>query len=98
MTYDYELTLIKKTYIEDELCNQIPEEIKTDIYCNLKSIGRSEFYNAASQGLKPEIIFIIHKYEYGNEKEILFEDKRYKVIKTYSKDFEEIELTCEKVM
>ena len=78
--------------------NQIPEEIKTVVYCDLKSITRAEFYNAASQGIKPEIVFVIHKYEYNDEKEILFEGKKYKVIRTYSKDFEEIELTCEKVI
>lgn len=50
MAYDYELTLIKHTFKKDELMNQIPEEIKTDLYCDLKSIGRNEYYNAASQG------------------------------------------------
>ncbi|WP_026886716.1 phage head closure protein [Clostridium beijerinckii] len=98
MAYDYELTLIKHIFKTDELKNQIPEEIKTDLYCDLKSIGRNEYYNAASQGLKPEIIFVIHNYEYNGEREILFEKNRYKVIRTYSKDFEEIELTCEKVV
>ena len=46
MTYDYELTLIKQTFFEDEICNQIPKEVKTDIYCGIKSIGRNEFYTA----------------------------------------------------
>lgn len=98
MAYDFELTLVKYTFITDDLMNQIPEEIKTDLYCDLKSIGRNEYYNAASQGLKPEIIFVIHRYEYNGEKEVLFEGNKYKVIRTYSKDFEEIELTCEKVV
>lgn len=98
MAYDYGLTLIKYTFKTDKLMNQIPEEVKTDLYCDLKSVGRNEYYNAASQGLKPEIIFVIHNYEYNGEREILFEKNRYKVIRTYSKDFEEIELTCEKVV
>ncbi len=98
MAYDNELTLVKQSYKTDTLMNQIPEEIKTVVYCDLKSITRAEFYNAASQGIKPEIVFVIHKYEYNDEKEILFEGKKYKVIRTYSKDFEEIELTCEKVI
>ncbi|AVK48938.1 phage head-tail adapter protein [Clostridium sp. MF28] len=97
MAYDYGLTLIKYTFKTDKLMNQIPEEVKTDLYCDLKSVGRNEYYNAASQGLKPEIIFVIHKYEYNGEREILFEKNKYKVIRTYSTNFEEIELTCEKV-
>ena len=98
MTYDYELTLIQQTYTEDEICNQIPTEIKTIIYCGLKSIGRTEFYNAVANGLKPELIFSINKFEYSGEQLIEFEEKRYKVIRTYSENFEEIELTCEKVI
>lgn len=98
MTYDYELTLIKQTFIEDEICNQITQEVKTDIYCAIKSIGRNEFYIASKGGLKPEAIFVINNYEYSGEKEILFEGKRYKVIRTYLIGFEEIELTCERVV
>lgn len=98
MTYDYDLKLIRQNFIEDEIGNQISSEIKTLVYCAIKSVGRGEFYNAASNGLKPEIIFVIHNYEYNGEKEVQFEGKRYKVIRTYSSNFEEIELTCEKVM
>lgn len=98
MTYDYELILIKQTIIEDELCNQIPQEIETNIYCLLKSIGRNEFYAASKNGLRPELIFVIHNYEYSGEKEIIFEGNRYKVIRTYLLDFEELELTCEMVV
>lgn len=98
MTYDYELTLVKQSYRLDDLMNQIPEKVETVVYCGLKSITRTEYYNAASQGIKPEIVFVIHKFEYNGEKEILFEGKKYKAIRTYSTNFEEIELTCERVI
>lgn len=97
MTYDHELTLIGQTYTEDEIGNQIPVETETTILCGLKSVTRSEFYNAAANGLKPELIFVVHGYEYNGEKEITFEGNRYKVIRTYSDNFEELELTCERV-
>lgn len=92
-----ELTLIKQTYIQDEISNQIPVENKTPVFCDVKSVGRSEFYNAATTGLKPEIIFVVHNYEYEGQKLVEFENKKYNVIRTYSTNFEEIELTCEKV-
>ena len=98
MTYDYELTLIQQTYTEDEIGNQTPTEIKTVVYCGLKSIGRTEFYNAVANGLKPELIFNINKFEYSGEQLVEFEDKKYKIIRTYSNDFEKIEFTCEKVI
>lgn len=99
MTYDYELILITPGQItEDEVGNQIETDpIETPIYCGLKSVGRSEFYNAAVTNLRPELVFVIHGYEYNNEKLVRFEDKDYRVIRTYANGFEEMELTCEKV-
>lgn len=98
MTYDHELTLVSQTYTEDEIGNQIPVEERKTILCGLKSITRGEFYNAALAGLKPEITFVIHGYEYNGEKKLEFEGIRYNIIRTYSSNFEELELTCEKVV
>lgn len=99
MTYDHELILITPGgYIEDEIGNQIPSDpIRTPILCGLKSIGRQEFYNAVAAGLRPELIFVIHSYEYNGEKQIEFEGVKYRVMRTYSSSFEEMELICEKV-
>jgi len=98
VSYDHELTLIGATsYEEDEWGNQIPVPKETTILCALKSIGRTEFYNAAANGLRPELIFTIHAYEYNNEQAIKFESKNYRVMRTYAVSFEELELTCEKV-
>lgn len=98
MTYDHELTLIRQEIVKDDIGNQIPKEIETTVLCGLKSVGRNEFYSAAVTGLKPELIFVIHGYEYNGEKIVKFEGKRYRVIRTYMTDFEEIELICEKVV
>lgn len=99
MNYDNELILVTPGgFIEDEIGNQIPvDPIKTPVLCKVKSIGRNEFYNAANTGLRPELIFVIHAYEYNGEAVVNFEGKDYRVIRTYSASFEEIELICEKV-
>lgn len=96
MTYDNEVILISQTYIQDEIGNQIPAENQTTILCGEKSVTRSEFYNAAANGLKPEVILVVHRYEYSGEKKVIFEGVRYRVIRTYSDNPEEIELTCER--
>lgn len=103
MTFDNELTLISSTTTYDDIGNPVDSEDKLDIFCGVKSIGRTEFYNAAANGLKPSYIFVVHPYEYNGETYVEFSKdsspkKRYKVIKTYEKDMEELELTCEKVV
>ena len=101
MTFDYELTLIQQTTTYDDIGNPIESDNKINVLCGVKSIGRTEFYNAAANGLKPSYIFVVHPYEYDGETYVEFsEDEspkvRYKVIKTYKPTMEELELTCEK--
>lgn len=98
MTYDHELMLISQSTTEDEIGNQIPVETETAILCGLKSVGRSEFYNAAATGLRPEMVFVVHGYEYSGQQIVKFDGVRYRVIRTYAINFEEVELTCEKVI
>ncbi|HHV63828.1 MAG TPA: phage head closure protein [Peptococcaceae bacterium] len=99
MTFDHEVTLISRTLTKDEIGNQIPgkkEEIT--ILCGKKSVSRSEFYNAATRGLKPVIVLVVHPYEYGGQTKLKFEGVLYKVIRTYEVSMEELELTCEKAI
>lgn len=97
MTYDDELILFSQTVVEDEVGNQTLVETPKPVLCGVKSIGRSEFYSATSNGLKPEIIFVLNKYEYDNESKAVHDGTTYKVMKTYSEDgSEDIELTCER--
>lgn len=94
--YNHELTLISHTLIEDEIGNQIPTETRRTILCKVLSVGRNEFYNAAVKDLKPEKVFVIHRYEYEEETLVEFEGNLYSVIRPYATDFEEIEIVCER--
>lgn len=98
MTYDHELVLIGQDYIQDDIGNWRPIPVRKTVLCGLKSVARSEFYGAAQAGLRPERVFVIHGYEYEGETEVEFEGERYRVVRTYSVSFEELELTCEKVV
>lgn len=96
VTYDHELTLISKAIVEDELGNQTEgEEVERNVLCGIKSVGRTEFYDAAVKGLKPELIFVINQFEYEGENKVKFENNLYSIIRTYSTG-EELELTCER--
>lgn len=101
MTFDYELTLIKKTYKKNSMKNSIPTETRRTVLCDQESVTRSEHYAAAANNLKPQIVFVINKYEYEGESEVEFEGNRYNVIRTFAQkksksieDYENIELVC----
>jgi len=98
MTFDHEVTLIKEATVYDDLGNPTKTEVKTPILCDLRSIGRNEFYSAAVQGMKPDIAFVIYSFEYDDQNIVEFEGKRYTVLRTYGSDWETVELTCERVL
>lgn len=97
MTYDNELALIGSTITHDEIGQEIETPTEITILCSLKSVGRNEFYSAAQVGLKPTMVFTIHAYEYNGEDKARFENQEYKVVRTYAINFEELELTCERI-
>ena len=101
MTYDFELTLIKTTYGENDIGDIIPIETRTVVLCDVLSVTRAEHYSAAANGLKPSIVFVLNKFEYGGQKDVEYDGIRYNVDRTYTPkkskgidDFESIELIC----
>ena len=53
------------------------------VFANKKSIRQSEFYQAQATGLKPELTFEIHLFEYADEPKLQYENKTYKIIRTF---------------
>lgn len=93
--FNDELTLISKVPKLDKYRNTVYEETHTTVLCRVESITRAEFYNAGREGFTPANTFVIHAYEYDNQQMVEFRGKKHRVIRTWSNDFEEIELVCE---
>lgn len=107
--YNHEIGLVKTILTEDEYGNETEQEEITKILCKVADIGQQEFYNASVTDLRPELKFIIKSFEYNGEKKVVFDDQKYKVIRTYTVGkeeegyknrlrFDELELTCERVI
>ncbi len=87
--------LLKTINTENKIGDAIKELIKEERYAKKLEIGQREFYQAATTGLKPEVKFEIWKFEYNNEMFLEYENRNYKIIKTYERKIDEkIELTC----
>ncbi|MGV3139442.1 phage head closure protein [Brevibacillus agri] len=71
-----------------------PVETRREVLANQKSVMRSEFYAAAQSGMKADVVFEIHAFEYNGETILEHGGKRYEVIRTFQATPEEIELTC----
>ena len=60
------------------------EEIKA--YCNVKSVGQSEFYQAQVAGLKPEMKIELKLIDLNGITHIKLNSKLYKILRTFKKE------------
>lgn len=110
--YNYELELISYVTGVDDIGNSTKTPVVSPVLCKVSSIGQREFYQAATEDMKPTIKFTIHKFEYDNQRAVKYKGEEYSVIRTFELDnqiasrydkfanlgFDEIELTCERVV
>ena len=68
------------------------------VFCNVKSVSRTEFYEAYKAGLSLALSIEMWNDEYAGQKEIEYNNKRYRVERTYMKDRQTIELNCSEVI
>lgn len=86
--------LCKKVETLDKLRKPQKSFKKRLVYCNEKGVKRSEFYQAQAQGYKPELCVELKAIEYHQEEYFEFDEKMYRVLRTYPVKNECVELTC----
>ena len=77
------IKLISRTYTTDKYGVQKPTETEREVFCDVKSISRMEFFEAGRNGLNPEYEFIIAEAEWQGETILEYRGKRYGIYRTY---------------
>lgn len=90
--------LISTTETVDDIGDTILTATEKEVFVNKKSIRQSEYYQALSTGLKPEIMFEVRTIDYEDEEDIKYNNKNYNIIRTYTKNGEVTELICQAVI
>ena len=87
----------KSTTTVDKYGNQIFTEEETEVFVQTMSATRSEFYNAAQAGLRPDLMLrISHAADYAGQTEAEYNGQRYAIIRAYKiPNGDAIELTLE---
>lgn len=88
---------------------EIGEECQeNEIFAEVKSVGRTEYYDALRAGVKTSRIFDVHPEDYQmgcivkNNKtyrpsRVIYEGTEYRIGRTYCKSIDSMEITCEEV-
>lgn len=73
------------------------EEVSSRIvFCGVRSVGHTEFYEAHAQDFHPELVIVLADYlDYEGETLVAYNGQRYRVLRTY-RTGQELELTCER--
>jgi len=90
------LTLIKRTPGKDENNKAVIKETAREVFCDVRSIGQREFYQAHGESFHPEVKFVLADHlDYEGETMVEHDGQRYTVMRTYRAG-QELELVAER--
>lgn len=77
----------------NEVITLIEGESRREVFCGLRSVGHTEFYEAHAVDYHPELKFVLADYlDYEGETLVKYRSDLYRVIRTY-RTGQELEIT-----
>lgn len=67
-------------------------EIRRQVFCQVDSVSRAEFFAAGQIGIKPEYKFTVFFGDYNDEERLEYKGKVYAVYRTYHARNDDLEL------
>lgn len=89
------IKLISTTTSKDEYGMQKNTETERTVYVNVQSVTRQEFFDAGQAGLQPQYVFVMFAPDYEGEKIVEYNNRRYRVYRTYIRKDENLEVYVE---
>lgn len=89
------LYLRSKTYDTDSMGQRVPRLMERRVFCDVRSVGQTEFFEAGRNGLQAALQVVMLGPEYQGETECRIDDKLYRIYRTYKRRTDEIELYLE---
>lgn len=86
--------LVDTVTTEDSAGYEAAAERKTEVFADVRSVRREEFYRSRQAGMEPALAFVLRACDYGGQSRVEYEGKQYRVIRAYTGDGEWLELNC----
>ncbi|MNC30403.1 Phage head-tail joining protein [compost metagenome] len=94
MRFDSIIELIGLQYTQTGDVAAVIEKEPRPVFAEKQSVRRSEFYQAMTGGIRPELVFKMYAAEYQEEERLQHDGALYQVIRTYRADPKYMELVC----
>lgn len=89
------IDLIVTTYTKDTLGQYVYSNTNRTVFAKVASVSQSEWFEGGRIGLNPQFRFTLFAGDYGHEKELEYEGKRYTIYRTYYSMGDAVELYTE---
>ncbi len=108
MKNDVITLIIKVESSRNEDGSPVYTEHTSEVFADVQSVKRSEFYAANQSGIDLDLVAIVNWTDFywfcvesngvlKRPSEVEFDDERYRIVRTYSADKHKIELMLEKL-
>ena len=78
--------LVNEVLTEDDIGNSVSETSETAVFCEISSVGQSEFYKAAAVGYKPQCRLKMWENEDGGQSLVRIGNVYYSVIRNFTEN------------
>lgn len=90
------ITLLGETQTQNEFGVWVPQRTSKEVFCQVNSVTRAEFFEGGRNGLNPEYRFTMFFGDYNGEREVIFKGNAYSVYRTYHARTDDLELYVER--
>ena len=77
------IKLISQEFTKDKYGQSIPTNTAKEIFCQVHSITRQEFFDAGRNGLNPQFEFTVFQGDYAGESVVEYNGASYSIYRTY---------------
>ena len=90
------ITLVSSERTQDQYGVWTDALTGRDVFCQVDSVTRQEFFEGGRNGLNPEFRFTLFFGDYDGERDLIYKNKAYTVYRTYLGRKDTIELYVER--
>lgn len=90
------ITLLGETQTQNDFGVWVPQRTSKEVFCQVDSVTRAEFFEGGRNGLNPEYRFTMFFGDYNGEREVIFKGNAYSVYRTYHARTDNLELYVER--
>lgn len=90
------ITLLASSQTQNKYGVWEEQPTSRDVYCQVDSVTRSEFFEGGRNGLNPEFRFTMFFGDYEGEQTVIYNGNTYSVYRTYHGKTDTIELYVER--